>query len=98
VSTKVKEFEKYFGQGGISTPLQVNYLELLDAGESDTVKIPPTEFLYRSIAGSSMVGTIPGIAFALSVWCRHLEKPKKVHCDLMKHLYRYLRVNPFILE
>ena len=53
------------------------------------------------MAGSAMyalVGTMPGIAFALSVLSRQLEKPKRVHCELMKYLYRYLRVNPFILE
>lgn len=101
VSTKVKEFDKYIGQGGCSTPLPLNYLELVAAGENDPIVILPSEFPYRSMAGSAMyamVGTMPGLAFALSVLCRHLEKPKKVHCEMMRHLYKYLRVNPFILE
>jgi len=76
-------------------------MELLERGERDDVIIPPTSFPYRSMAGSAMyamLGTMPGIAFALSVLCRHLEKPKKAHCELMKHLFKYLRVNPFKLE
>ena len=42
----------------------------------------------------AMVGTRFDICYAVSVVSQFLQAPKKVHCDLVRHIYRYLRGSP----
>jgi len=42
----------------------------------------------------AMVGTRLDIAFAVSVVSRYLHNPKKQHCDLVRHIFKYLRIRP----
>ena len=39
----------------------------------------------------SMVTTRFDIAFAVSLVSKYLSNPKPIHCEMVKHIYRYLR-------
>jgi hypothetical protein len=96
ISTKLNEFLEHIGHGASSTPLPLNYQDLL----IENKKAPTHEgdFLHRSMVGSlmyAMLGTRPDIAFAVSLVCRHLEKPTYLHCDFVRHIYKYLRSNDY---
>ena len=45
----------------------------------------------------AMVATRPDLAFPLQVVCQFMQNPTKVHCDLVKHIYKYCRFNSYLL-
>ena len=94
LTSKLQEFHNFIGKGGASTPLPNNYLELLNEAELDTNTI--TNFPYRQMVGSlmyAMIATRPDLATAVGIVSRFLDKPKRIHCELVKHIYRYIRSN-----
>jgi hypothetical protein len=40
-----------------------------------------------------MIATRPDLATAVGIVSKYLDKPKKAHCELVKHIYKYLRTN-----
>jgi hypothetical protein len=51
---------------------------------------------YRNIIGSlmyAMVATRPDLAVAVSVLSKYVERPQKVHIELLKHLLKYVKTN-----
>jgi len=42
----------------------------------------------------AMTGTRFDIAFGISVVSKFLSNPKKGHCELVRHIFKYLRRNP----
>jgi hypothetical protein len=95
VKQKLEEFENDIGLGTRTTTLPSNYESILrDAEKSDELE---PDFPYRNMVGSlmyCMVGTRLDIAFAVSIVSRFLHNPKKHHCDLVRHIFKYLRGNP----
>ena len=106
IKQKLQEFRKYFGQGGVSTPLPLDYTRLLVSAasenedkqntndEDDTVD--EKEFPYRQIVGSlmyAMLGTRPDLAAAVSLASKYLSNPKRAHIKLVQHILKYLNVN-----
>jgi len=78
-----------------SIPLDPNFQRLLVAA-NESVDFEP-QFPYRQIVGSLMyaaTGTRPDIMAAVAVVSRFLEKPKKIHCDMVRQILYYLRQNP----
>ncbi len=45
----------------------------------------------------AMTGTRLDIAFAISVVSKFLSRPKKIHCDMVRHIFKYLRGNAVLL-
>jgi hypothetical protein len=95
IKDKLKEFETFVGQGKISRVLPDNINELLEMAEkSDEVE---PNFPYRNMVGSlmyAMTGTRFDIAFAISIVSKFLANPKKIHCNLVRHIFKYLKGNP----
>ena len=95
IRNKLEMFRGHIGTGGASTPLPMDYHKKLQEAElSDEYA---TDFPYRSMVGSlmyAMTGTRPDLAAAVSIVSRHLERPKKIHCELVRHIYWYLKSNP----
>ena len=92
---KLLAFESFIGIGKVSRVLPENYIQLLDEAENSTET--ESEFPYRNMVGSlmyAMTGTRFDIAFAISVVSKFLSNPKKGHCDLVRHIFKYLRANP----
>ena len=95
VKQKLAEFESVIGTGMRSTLLPSNYDKLLEEAEESTEY--EENFPYRNMVGSlmyAMVGTRLDIAFAVSIVSRHLSNPKRIHCDMVRHIFQYLRANP----
>jgi hypothetical protein len=95
IQAKLKLFEHLIGTGGVSHPLPTNLQEILnnaeDSGPADV------SFPYRAMVGClmySMLGSRPDLTFALSIVSRFLDKPTNAHCDLVRHIFKYLRTNP----
>jgi hypothetical protein len=98
ISTKLKSYEEFIGVGGASTPLPLNYRELLVKDKKATTH--KGNFPYRSMVGTLMyvmLGTRPDGSFAVSVVCRHLENPTDLHYNFVKQIYKYLRTNDYSL-
>lgn len=94
LTTKLAEFADHIGNGARSHPLPSNLQELLDEAETST-ETDPT-FPYHSMVSSlmyAMISTRPDLAFAISVVCKFLKSPKKIHCQIVKHIYQYVRGN-----
>lgn len=94
LKAKLEQFQKHIGTGGASTPLPIDHISQLRAAELST-DIDAT-FPYRSMVGSlmyAMTGTRPDLAAAVSIVSRYLENPKKIHCDLVRHIYQYVKSN-----
>ena len=73
----------------MSTPLLVNFQDLLDNDDH----VVERNFPYRSAVGSLihlMRSTRPDIAVAVSIVSRYLDRPTKVHCDMVRRIYQYL--------
>ena len=95
LNRKLTEFEKYTGKQCMSKPLPANYQELLDDSSNNDI-ISPKSFPYREMVGSlmyAMVSTRPDLAQPLSIVSRYLSKPNSHHCNLVRHLYQYVRGN-----
>jgi hypothetical protein len=94
IQQKLDMFKRHIGPGIVSTPLPMNVQEILR--DCETSKERDRSFPYRSMVGAvmySMIGTRPDLAHALSVVSRHQEDPKIGHCNLVRHIYKYLRGN-----
>jgi hypothetical protein len=92
---KLNEYEKYIGkERKASTPLNPDFQELLlDAEHSYEFE---ADFPYRNMVGSlnyMMIGTRLDIAAALSIVSKFCDNPKKIHCDMVRRIYWYLRGN-----
>ena len=95
IKDKLKEFASFIGQGKTSRVLPDNLNELLEMAEKSD-EIEPG-FPYRNMVGSlmyAMTGTRFDIAFAISIVSKFLANPKKIHCDLVRHIFKYLQGNP----
>jgi hypothetical protein len=94
---KCDEYQRYITHG-CSNPLPTNFLDILKLAENSNAT--EDDFPYSEIVGSlmyAMIGTRPDLAMALSVVCRYMKNPKKLHCDLVKHILRYVSVNSYSL-
>jgi len=94
---KVEEYRELLGDKVASTPLPVNYLQLV---ENDQGALAGEDFPYREMIGSlmyAMVGTRPDLAFPLQYLCQYMQAPKVIHCELLKHLFRYCSSNSYAL-
>ena len=95
VKDKLSEFDSIVGPGKSSSVLPENFLQsLADAETSTEVE---EDFPYRNMVGSlmyAMTGTRFDIAFAISVVSKFLSNPKREHCNLVRHIFKYLRGNP----
>jgi hypothetical protein len=90
---KLKEFDQFIPKGFRSSPLPPNYEVLLEQAEKESSN-PKIQFPYREMVGSlmyAMVATRPDLAQALSVVSRYLSCPKDIHCNLVQHIYMYVR-------
>jgi hypothetical protein len=80
---------------GVSTPLLPNFQnELLEAELNPTYE---TNFPYREMVGSLVYaanGTRFDITAAVSIVSRFANKPTKIHCEMVRRIYHYLRTNP----
>jgi hypothetical protein len=81
-----QKLEQYMITGGAATPLDQNFAELLENATDETIP----DFPYRSSVGSLMYAMRPDVASAVS---RYLEKPKKVHCEMVMRIWRYRKSN-----
>jgi hypothetical protein len=94
VKNKLSEFEVFIGPGKASRVLPPNYSQLLE--EASISEETDDSFPYRNMVGSlmyAMTGTRFDIAFAISVISKFLSRPKKIHCDMVRHIFKYLRGN-----
>jgi hypothetical protein len=87
---KMKEFDNYIPKGIRSSPLPSNYEELLEKAVKDDA-ISNDFFPYREMVGILMYAMVTTRAQSLSVVSRYLSCPKQVHCDLVMHIYMYVR-------
>ena len=95
IKDKLEEFAEHLGpnhQQKCSTPLLPQFQNLLiEADESGELE---PEFPYRKMVGALvylMVCTRFDIAAAVSVVSKYLHQPKKIHCDIVRKIYLYLR-------
>ena len=100
IKDKCKEFSQFIQRGGSSTPLPSNYMEKLREAEDPNT---PTDrnFPYAPMLGSimfAMICTRPDLSTAVSFLSRHVKNPKKIHCQLMQHVFRYARDNPYRIQ
>lgn len=96
---KLKEFNQWIGNGVESSPLPSNYTELLM--NDDTSPPADKDFPYRSMVGSLMyaiLATRPDLAFPLSIVSRFLDRPTQLHCSIIRHIFKYLRQNDYVLH
>ena len=87
IAQKLSTFN--FSKWTVATPLLVNFQDLLDNDDG----IAERNFPYRSAVGSLihlMRSTRPDIAVAVSIVSRYLDRPTKVHCDMVRRIYQYL--------
>ena len=93
IKHKLDKYSEFLGtQKCTSNPLVSNFQELLISAETSTETEPL--FPYRQMVGSlmyAMVGTRFDIASAVSIVSRYLDKPKKIHCDMVRRIFWYLR-------
>jgi hypothetical protein len=95
VKEKLIEFEEFIGQTKCSSaPLDSQFQAVLaEAEESNEYE---KNFPYRQMVGSlmyAMMGTRFDIAAAVSIVSKYCSNPKKLHCDLVRKIYWYLRGN-----
>jgi len=92
---KLQEFKDYIGLSSRSCPLPSNFQELLD-DQSEPNIVSSSVFPYREMVGSlmyAMVSTRPDLAQSLSIVSRYLSKPNINHCNLVRHIFQYVRGN-----
>ena len=97
IQQKLDIFSSFIGPSKLnrSSPLPKNTQDLLEQAIPST-EIEPN-FPYRQMVGSlmyAMVGTRFDICYAVSIVSQFLHEPKKIHCDMVRHIYQYLRANP----
>ena len=96
IQQKLIEFD-YLLQPNLkrSSPLDSNFQELLHQAETSEEK--EDNFPYREIVGSlsyAASGTRPDISTSVSIVSRFLDKPKRIHCDMVRRILYYLRYRP----
>jgi hypothetical protein len=93
IKQKLNQFSEHIGeQKNVSNPLVHNFQDLLLQAEDSTIVEPL--FPYRQMVGSLMyimTGTRFDIAAAVSIVSRYLDSPKKIHCDMVRRIFWYLR-------
>ena len=93
IKDKLLEFENHLDPHRcFSTPLDPNFQNLLQKADSDDQV--ESSFPYREMVGSLIYltqATRFDIATAVSVVSRFLAKPKKIHCDMVRKIFYYLR-------
>jgi hypothetical protein len=94
IKQKLFEFKDFLGHESkqCKSPLAPNFQEKLLEAENSQDYEP--EFPYRSMVGSAMfamLGTRFDIATAVSVVSGFLDKPKKIHCEMVRQIFWYLR-------
>ena len=92
---KLIEFDAYIGEGGYGNPLPLDYQKRLIDSKSKGERVE-FDFPYRQMVGSlmyAMLGTRPDLAVAVSVISKYLAKPTKTACDLVVHIFKYIRAN-----
>ncbi len=97
IDDKCREFSHFIQRGGSSTPLPSNYTEKLREAEESTSP-PDPSFPYAPMLGSlmfAMICTRPDISTAVSLLSRHV---RKIHCNLLQHVFRYARDNPYRIQ
>ncbi len=93
IDDKCREFPHFIQRGGSATPLPSNYMDKLREAEDSTSPIDPS-FPYAPMLGSlmfAMISTRPDISTAVSLLSRHVRNLKKIHCNLLQHVFRYDR-------
>jgi len=98
INQKLEEFSDHLDENTKRTsPLDPEFQNLLESAISSN-EIDP-KFPYRSMVGSLSYlanGTRPDISTAVSIVSRYLEKPTKIHCQMVKRIYYFLRQTPEI--
>lgn len=97
INQKLKDYEKYLGdpRKGCASALLPNFQDTLKEANESTETEP--EFPYREMVGSLVYaanGTRFDITAAVSIVSRFGNNPKKIHCDMVRKIYLYLRANP----
>jgi hypothetical protein len=94
----LKKFSKYLGSNEnkkTSTPLVADFQKyLIQAEKIDEIE---TDFPYREMVGSLVylsIFTRIDIAAAVSIVSKYLTNPTKIHCDMVRRIYWYLRYKP----
>jgi hypothetical protein len=95
IEGKLEEYKAFLGDNDrfkASVPLKTNFQKILfDAEKSMEYD---SEFPYRQMVGSLVYCAIMtrfDISAAVSVVSKFLEKPKKLHCEMVRQIYWYLR-------
>ena len=95
IKQKLEEYSTFLDPNtSYSSPLVPDFTNTLISNENSKDYEP--NFPYRSMVGSLvhvMNGTRFDIAAAVSVVSRFLNSPKKIHCDMVRRIYYYLRGN-----
>ena len=97
IKQKLEKYESFIGPPNLkcSAPLPSNVASIIE--DAETSNVIEDTFPYRQMVGSlmyAMVGTRFDICYAVSVVSQFLQSPKKAHCDLVRHIYCYLRGSP----
>jgi hypothetical protein len=94
----LNKFSKYLGSNEkkkTSTPLDTNFQKyLIQAEKSNEYE---KDFPYREMVGSLVylsIFTRIDISAAVSIVSKYLANPKKIHCDMVRRIYWYLRFKP----
>ena len=93
--SKLSEFNEYIGSGSRSSPLPADYLQHLENDKDEEI-ILNEKFPYRAMVGSlmyAMVSTFPALAQPISIVSRFLSRPTLFHCNLVRHIFQYVRGN-----
>ena len=97
INQKLKDYTEYLGhpEQRCATPLLPNFQETLLRAEESHETEP--NFPYKALVGSLVYasnGTRFDITAAVSIVSRFGNAPKKLHCDMVRRIYQYLRANP----
>jgi hypothetical protein len=95
--TLLEKFKDHLGNHNkkVSNPLVGNIQTILQQAEHSVEKEP--DFPYREMVGSLVyLSTVTrfDIAAAVSIVSKYLANPTKIHCDLVRRIYWYLRSKP----
>jgi hypothetical protein len=94
IDQKLLEFKTWIGPEYKAFPIPLDYQQKLENAKDETETI--TGFPYREMVGSimyAMTGTRPDLAAAVSIVSKYLDKHTKTHCEMVKHIYQYLKKN-----
>lgn len=96
INQKLEDYKPYLHPyQGSATALPTNFQELLLAAEESNETEP--SFPYKALVGSLVYAsncTRFDITAAVSIVSRFGNNPKKIHCDMVRRIYYFLRSNP----